>query len=771
MDQSESGLIPSLSSPAARPATTYARERVVAQGKWSEVLRVSKREGGTGILVRSLRAGTEVGDRVLERILPAVDAIRSSVPVRDLYLDADGRLCALLDDIQGEPLTASCGNPSESDRRYLACVKLVGDLHKRGLTLGAIEAALFWVTRDGSIILLPPVGETTENSTLPISRDGLLKRDIEHLMRLHEELSNSIGSLSSRVSLDGDQAPTVVTPMAAALKRIALSLSGDQNLCPDANRLEELLLEGINAADKQRGGVRANMLNPTFVPSSGQQWGRRGARRSGRGKSPTPTLSMSAGKLLASRRVRLAIGGVVLVLILRLVAPFVASIVGVFSAPQVKREDEPITAPSEVELAEVVASLRRGGNARAVQLHKRRLLAFLTQEGFRHLAAKLGDSALAVVKTGLQLQDQYLWEVAFGGILGTINRDRILELHLISPTEVEVVLIGLILDLGTLTREPPLSIGEAIVAIGRERRGSSLGVSASVHAHALTFPWFEEAFPDSVNEVANRLSDAEIVEVLRRSVASNGPSSIGVVSTLATKVQEKGLLGQRALALLAILEQGDNRLSSGVQRAILRTALGVTGVDDVRALSLWPDGAVEDVIWTICLESGDPLVREEAFDLATRRRSRSKVVSLLVDAVREYAWQDRSRYIPFIGAVALQDEKLPELITVLDAFPRRVKLITSMFQERSEKVHSVTLKRYAKDIPVAGLISILGSGDRESRFIAIDYLKKENDISVMRDILKSYERERDSVIRGKYEQEFWFIKERVRPGSQSTGSQ
>lgn len=121
--------------------------------------------------------------------------------------------------------------------------------------------------------------------------------------------------------------------------------------------------------------------------------------------------------------------------------------------------------------------------------------------------------------------------------------------------------------------------------------------------------------------------------------------------------------------------------------------------------------------------------------------------------------------------------KILGLIKFFDKIPRNIqkeiinsnrslikadrKIFSLLMQIENQDVCMLVFKEMRTELTISQLINLLGHPYAEVRMAAIESLKGVKDLGGMKLILDFYRKEKNPDVKGMYEREFWFIRERV----------
>src|SRR5690606_2652707 len=99
-------------------------------------------------------------------------------------VDAEGTGFAVFPPLDGHPLTGGNVELSESERRFVAAVKLVDALHQNDLVCGDLCESSFWLGRNGEVrffgVMGVPVGQHGAEANPPVGTLPYLAPELIH---------------------------------------------------------------------------------------------------------------------------------------------------------------------------------------------------------------------------------------------------------------------------------------------------------------------------------------------------------------------------------------------------------------------------------------------------------------------------------------------------------------------------------------------------------------------------------------------------------------
>ena len=276
----------------------------------------------------------------------------------------------------------------------------------------------------------------------------------------------------------------------------------------------------------------------------------------------------------------------------------------------------------------------------------------------------------------------------------------------------------------------------------------------------LAHPTLSLEFGEDVIQRRSTLPASDIIWLVGLLGERHDPA-IRTLASLA--LQQKTLLPIRNEFLIILRDRAD--IPASVTRVLAKASLGTLDATDLAALGAWKDRDTEKILLAILAGYSDESILKDAFDLAAGNSIVSEPAASLIRWIRENHWKERVQLAPMVGALSypqeVGDEAIEKSFEPLKSFGGDKRLVDIIFTQNIPQAALAMIRRYPTLIGVPRALNLLSSPDASVRIAAIEILKNTNDLGAMKLIVDRFEAEKDPSLKQKYRDSFWFIKNRA----------
>lgn len=200
-------------------------------------------------------------------------------------------------------------------------------------------------------------------------------------------------------------------------------------------------------------------------------------------------------------------------------------------------------------------------------------------------------------------------------------------------------------------------------------------------------------------------------------------------------------------------------ISRGVQLALVHGSIGKVEPDDVDAIGRWTVPESERLLLAYCASSKNPQVRVDAFDIMAARSLQNEPTASLVHWIKSRDWEHREPIVKSICVLGLAelatDEDLTGAFSQLSPLIGAGPLFRMLVSVDNPRLVSVVIDKMGPSVPGDDILPLLSHENREVRIKAIRALAGRNELTVLQEIYRAYENEKDEEVRKVYQEVHW----------------
>jgi serine/threonine protein kinase len=268
-------------------------------------------------------------------------------------------------------------------------------------------------------------------------------------------------------------------------------------------------------------------------------------------------------------------------------------------------------------------------------------------------------------------------------------------------------------------------------------------------------------FADDAVQYKETIPDKDIIWLLRVLASRSDPH----VRTVATMALERKLLTPLR-EIFAQLVSTRVTLPHDVLAALIRATAGTVTSAEIVAFGRWYDPDSERILLALCADEGySKEMRAEIFETLLGKSLTIEPAASLAMLIQNKFWERRGDMAKAVGVLGFLDkmpqQSIEEGLMTLDALASDPKVVRVLLASQNTNVVSFVLKRYSGSLGFSELLDLLKYPDQQVKLRTIELLVHHNDVGALKLIIDKYEQETDPVVRTKYQESFWVIKQRV----------
>lgn len=221
----------------------------------------------------------------------------------------------------------------------------------------------------------------------------------------------------------------------------------------------------------------------------------------------------------------------------------------------------------------------------------------------------------------------------------------------------------------------------------------------------------------------------------------------------------------QAIPLKALVDADRLQTGRAIKIALVRLSRGEIQEEDVGTIGRWLSLEFEPVLLSVAAKSKDRGSATIAIEvLAGRGASSSPAQELLSWVQSSKMWASRRELAQSLGILGLHklatDEEIAGALEPLMPYAVSGKLLEIFVNYGDARLISMLLDRVAQITGSDTLLKLTKHADPAIRISAVRALQGRNEVRVLQDLVRGYERERDPNVRKVYEENHWVVKNR-----------
>jgi hypothetical protein len=273
-------------------------------------------------------------------------------------------------------------------------------------------------------------------------------------------------------------------------------------------------------------------------------------------------------------------------------------------------------------------------------------------------------------------------------------------------------------------------------------------------------------FSDDIVQNREKLTDVDILWVLRM-LADRNDINTRSISNLAL---ERGILAPQKRIFVRLVRDRGN-LPPDVLSSLVKAAGGALTLEDLGSFGRWIDMESEKILLAVLADTKEKKLLQEAFDLVAGKSLTIEPSASLIKWVKVNYWDERAEFAHAIGVLAFLDsmeaERIVDAFNAFDAFVRDSNLIDILIKTDNAVILRLVLDKYSDLIDDFTKVNLLQFKDQEVKIKACKSIST-NDVGLLKMVLDAYKLERDPEVKKCYNR-FWVVQELQREKVDSAG--
>jgi len=230
-------------------------------------------------------------------------------------------------------------------------------------------------------------------------------------------------------------------------------------------------------------------------------------------------------------------------------------------------------------------------------------------------------------------------------------------------------------------------------------------------------------------------------------------------------LRRKTLSSIQSIPLKSLLEADRLHTGKAIKVALVRFARGEFQEADVGNVGKWQSLEFEPVLLAVCARAKGSAVGAFAFELLAGRGVSSEPAQALLKWFQTPAlWSKRRDLVFSFGVLGLHnlatDMEVAEGLEPLMPYAVSGTLLEILVKLGDARLIRMTLERVAAITSSEVLLLLIKHIDPKIRIASIRALEGRNEIRVLQDLVRGYEREKDPDVRKVYEENHWVVRNR-----------
>lgn len=695
----------------------------------------------------------EVHESFLERLNLAATLNHVVYPVIKFGIDSAGYPFAIVPGLDGIKLTERIRDYAEAERRFAILLKTLAGFHKQRFSFGDLCENSFLLERSGGVRIVGSLGdfrrfvqdpELKDEDLFSVFKprfDNHFKADVAAVGLLLCKFFTGTYPQGSELNLDTLKLP----PPSWFVALTPAMLEGKFNDLTEVQREYEGLKSaptGLHEVKKVNRGVVAQQQQSVMtVGPQLKTTSTRVSKMPGQSKHQSKMIITLGGLSLALIPLFLA-----LIYVLDMLSPKLPDVSVARNDISSGREDalrKLANSDDPVAFQTLIELLRDSKDLEEFKKVHYTLLQRAIRQGFSVSAELVRRWALNFFDKGERmpvLEVYHLFDVSLPlqNVLSAIE-----QVQMVDARAAKLLLIGIILDKKDKQFE-------------RDALNSFFKSDVTLVDAVINDPDLLMEFRELVTDYSS-LDTQRLYQVLDNLVTWGFEDQI---SKITAALNEREIKHQEKI----VLHLFSLPTPSSVRLYLARL---LSGKVQLELLTNWRDPALSDVALASALFTDDQTIREKLWALLNQAPVSDKSLSESIKIIRSKFQDQRIQLLDLLALIRFSEfYPTSEGVSILRdkaSYIRKDKdLLRIVFSLSNDSLVSSAFKIFRQQLTVAQLLQFLNHPSKEVRLSAVESLIGVKELGAMKIILDSYNKEKDAEIRRIYEDNFWFIRERVR---------
>lgn len=316
-----------------------------------------------------------------------------------------------------------------------------------------------------------------------------------------------------------------------------------------------------------------------------------------------------------------------------------------------------------------------------------------------------------------------------------------------------------------LDSENEADFGAVLRSMLEENMGGSREVeklkSLSPGALVLADKSLSMAFARDISSIVQKLTSAELAWALVWLAQRND----SIMFDVARETLSRNIVPPfQAVFLKALVQESDPlSIPKPVRLALAKGAKNEITEDDVSALGRWYSMSSERPLLAVCALSPDVGIATKAFDTLATKSVGIEPAYSLIRWIKNNRWDQRRNLVKAVGILGHSDIATKEQIEyAFDIVMPHAGLsfFSSVIESNDVGLLTIALERFSEVAPTDQLLTLLKHPSTQIRISTIKALKGQNNLLVLRSVLRAYEQEKDEEVKEYYRATFFVVRDR-----------
>ena len=347
-------------------------------------------------------------------------------------------------------------------------------------------------------------------------------------------------------------------------------------------------------------------------------------------------------------------------------------------------------------------------------------------------------------------------------ILETVNTRRLslFEVHKVNPQVALQLTAALCLD-----SENESDFSSVLRSMLEQNMGGSSEIeklkALSTSALILADKSLSMVFARDISSIVQKLTGAELAWALVGLAQRNDT----IMFDIARETLSRNIVPPfQSVFLKALVQEKDPfSIPKHVRLALAKGAKNEITEADVSAIGLWYSISSEKPLLAVCALSPDIEIATKAFDTLATKSIGIEPAYSLIRWIKNNRWDKRRDLVKAVGILGHSEIATKEQIEyAFDVVMPHAGLsfFSSIIDSNDVGLLTIALERFSEVAPLDQLLALLKHPSTQIRISAIKALKGQNNLLVLRSVLRAYEQEKDTEVKEHYRANFFVVRDR-----------
>lgn len=269
------------------------------------------------------------------------------------------------------------------------------------------------------------------------------------------------------------------------------------------------------------------------------------------------------------------------------------------------------------------------------------------------------------------------------------------------------------------------------------------------------------AFASDSSAMLKELKNGQLGWVLKSVIAEKSKVSFELLDEV---LRRDIVPPYQKIFLEPLVGEDRKQIPDYIVSALMAASLGDLSLNVLQNLATWGGKSFERVFLSFAAITSDSHVSARAIQVLGQRVIISQPAKTLVAWIQKQTVENREGLAKAIGILSLIDIASEEEISyAFDAIMSQSggrELFTAGMASDSLKLQREVMERIGPIMPFDDIVPLLRHVDPSIRIFAVKFLAGTNNVIVLNEVTRGYERETDPEVRAAYEQLHWTVQQR-----------